>query len=254
MIDGALLFQDLAPAVEFGWSGRVFVFVLLVGVPFLALLQPDDRELVLPPRSSLYVSAIAGILILAMITVLVLILEDTSLAAIGLHGTSLPGFLGWTVAVTVATLAGNFVISRAAHGLGLRESRLTYHLMPRSVRDRRLFMGVSASAGFGEELTYHGFLLVGLNGWLGNGWLAAVIANLAFGVLHGYQGPAGIVRAFAMGYVLCLPVIVGAGLWPSITAHFLVNALLGLGLWKLMVSSEEMAALASEEESELDTD
>jgi membrane protease YdiL (CAAX protease family) len=235
----AALIQDLAPAVTFGWTGRVFVFILLVGVPFLALLQPDDSELSLPPRPSLYASAIVGILVLTGLTVAVLLLEGLQLSAIGLRSISIASFVGWTVAVTVVTLLGNFAISRTAARLGLRESRLTYHLMPRDGRDLRLFMGVSVSAGLGEELTYHGFLLAGLNGWLENGWYAAVVANLAFGVLHGYQGQAGIVRAFAMGFVLCLPVVVGAGLWPAIVAHALVNALLGLGLWKLMVPPEK---------------
>ena len=64
----APIFRDLAPAVEFGWGGRILVFVLLVVVPFLALLQPDEREIELPPRASLYVSAIVGILVLAALT------------------------------------------------------------------------------------------------------------------------------------------------------------------------------------------
>ncbi len=242
MSELSTVIQDLAPAVSFGWAGRVLVFLLLVGVPFLALLQPDDRDLALPPRPSLYVSAIVGILVLAALTLAVLLVERLPLAAIGLHGIGLAAFSGWTAAVTVATLLGNFVISRGAALLGLQESRLTYHLMPRGARDLRLFIGVSASAGFGEELTYHGFLLAGLNGWLQHGWYAAVVANLAFGVLHGYQGPAGMVRAFSMGFVLCVPVVVGAGLWPAIVAHFLVNALLGLGLWKLMVPPEARVA------------
>jgi membrane protease YdiL (CAAX protease family) len=243
VIELASIFQDLAPAVEFGWAGRVFVIVLLVGVPLLALLQPDERELELPPRPSLYVSAIVGILVLAALTIIVALVESISLSAIGLHGTDAVGFFLWTLGVTVAALLGNFAISRGAARLGVRESRLTYHLMPQGSRDLRLFMGVSASAGFGEELTYHGFLLAGLNGWLENGWYAAVVANLAFGVLHGYQGQAGMVRAFAMGFVLCLPVVAGAGLWPAITAHFLVNALLGLGLWKMMIPREARAAV-----------
>ena len=35
------LFQDLSPAVDFSWAGRLYVFFLLVGVPFLALLQAE---------------------------------------------------------------------------------------------------------------------------------------------------------------------------------------------------------------------
>lgn len=246
------LFIDLAPAVEFGWAGRLFVALLLVGVPLLALLQPDDREMVLPPRLALYVSAIVGVWVLAALTLLVLWVEGVPAIAVGLHAPELDQLIGWTVAATVGALLGNLLVSRIAARLGLRESRLTYHLMPRTARERRLFLGVSVSAGICEELTYHGFLLAGLTGWLGNGWWAAAIANLAFGVLHGYQGQAGVIRAGLMGYVLSLPVIVGAGLWPAMAAHFLVNALLGLGLWRWMIPEAESPAADDEESQPVD--
>ncbi len=236
----ASIFQDLSPSVEFGWGGRLYVFFLLVGVPFLALLQPSDRDMELPPRRALYLSAVIGIVILGGLAGLVLWVEGLPVSAIGLHATSFGSFLGWTAAATAGALTGNFLISRGAARLGIRESPLTYHLMPKSREERWAFLGVSASAGFCEEFAYHGFLLAGLTGWLDNGWLAALVANLAFGVLHGYQGQAGVVRAFLMGYVLCLPVIVGAGLWPAVVAHFLVNALLGLGLWRWMIPADQV--------------
>jgi hypothetical protein len=239
--DLSALLVDVAPAVEFGWPGRLFVFALLVMMPFLALLQPDDRELVLPSRLALYASAVLGISILAVLTVLILVLEGVPLANVGLHSTGVEAFIGWTVFTSGGALAGDFLITRVALRLGIRESRLTYHLMPRTKRELWAFMGVSASAGFGEELTYHGFLLAGLAAWLGNGWLAALIANLAFGVLHGYQGHAGVLRGFVMGYLFCLPVVLGAGLWPAMAGHFLVNALLGLGVWKLMIPADHRA-------------
>ncbi len=227
--------QDLAPAVEFGWTGRAFVFVLLVVVPFLSLFQPVEREMVLPPRMALYISAVIGMVVLVAATGVVLVAEGIAPSEIGLHSTGVAAFVVWTVVTTAGALLGDFLITRLASRLGVHESRLTYHLMPRTRREQSTFLSVSASAGFGEELTYHGFLLAGLAAWLGNGWLAAVVANVAFGLLHAYQGQAGAVRAFAMGYLFCLPVITGAGLWPAIVGHFLVNALLGMGLWKLMI-------------------
>lgn len=230
--------RDLAPAVDFGWPGRLFIFVLLVLVPLMALYQPDDREITLPSRMVLYVSATVGVGILAALTGAVLVIEGLPVTAIGLSSPDPARFLGWTVAATILTLAGSMLISRIAARLGIRESRLTFHLMPRSRRERWTFLGVSVSAGFCEEFSYHGFLLAGLAGWLGNGWWAAVVANLAFAIMHGYQGQIGMVRAFAMGYVLCLPVVVGAGLLPAMAAHFLVDALLGFGVWKWMVPAE----------------
>lgn len=230
-----VLLRDLAPAVEYGLAGRILVFVFLVGVPFLALLQPDERELGVPPRRALYLSAVIGVAILTGLALAVLWLEAMPLARIGLRGVEVAAFVLWTALAGLGALAGDFLVTRLAARLGLRESRLTFLLMPTNRAELAAFFGVSLCAGFGEELTYHGFLLAGLAGWLKSGWLAAVVANLAFGILHGYQGPAGVLRAFVMGYVLALPVVVGAGLWPAMAAHFLVNAALGLGLWRWML-------------------
>lgn len=239
------LFQDLAPAVEFGTAGRIFVFVLLVGVPVIAAVRPPDRETDLPPRLPLYASATLGVLLLAGLSGLVLWIEGVAPVAIGSHAPTLGGFLGWTAVSTVGTLAVSWAVTRVASRLGARESRLAYHLMPQDTSERWAFLGVSAAAGFSEEFAYHGFLIAGLNAWLGNGWWAALVANLAFGAMHGYQGHAGVVRAGLMGYLLSLPVILGAGLWPSMAAHFLVNALLGFGLWKWIVPPPESTTGAS---------
>lgn len=239
MNHSASIFQDLAPAVEYGTAGRVFLFFLLVGVPFLAAIRPDERELLLPSRLALYVSASLGVLILAALTAVLLWVEGISPTRIGLHAPTMSGFLGWTAAATLGTLVMSWAVTRVATRFGVRESRLTYHLMPQNRSERLAFLGVSASAGLCEEFSYHGYLLAGLTAWLGSGWWAALVANLAFGAMHGYQGQAGIVRAGLMGYLLSLPVIMGAGLWPAIAAHFLVNALLGFGLWKWMIPAPE---------------
>lgn len=229
------LFRDMTPTLELGWLGRAFVLILLVGVPLIAIMQPSDRDMELPPRRALYYSAIVGVLVLAGMTVVVLAIEGLRIVDVGLFVPGFTALLGWTVAVTVTAIVGNFVVSGLARRLGVRESRLTYHLLPRTGEERRLFVVVSLAAGGCEELAYHGFLLASLAAWLGNGWIAAVIANAAFGVLHGYQGQAGVLRAGLMGYALCVPVIVGAGLLPAMLGHFLVNVLLGLWLWRWLV-------------------
>ena len=125
-----LALPDLAPAVEYGWPGRLFVLLLMVGVPLLSLFQTDDREESLPPRRALYLSAILGVWFLAALGGLVLLAETIEPGRIGLQTPGLRTFLTWTVLVTAGTLAGNFLISRSAARLGIKESRLTYHLMP----------------------------------------------------------------------------------------------------------------------------
>lgn len=236
------MMSDLAPSIELGWVGRLFLFGLVVGVPIIAVLQPIDRRIPLPPRRDLYLSGVVGTLALGALVWLALWIEGVPLAAVGLVEVDALRFLAWTGATALGALAGNFAITRAAAAFGVEESRLTYHLMPRDSGERRLFLALSAAAGLGEEFTYHGFAVAGLAAWTGSGWWAAVIANLAFGVLHGYQGQVGMARAALMGMVLTLPVILGAGLWPSIAAHFLVDALLGLWLWKWMIPGKRVRA------------
>jgi len=51
---------------------------------------------------------------------------------------------------------------------------------------------------------------------------------LGFGFSHGYQSPAGIVRATLLGAVLGVPVIATGALGPSIIAHTGVDLLSGL--------------------------
>ncbi len=212
--------------------------VLLAGVPFLSVLQPADSDLELPPRRLLYSSAAITLWILAALTAVVLVVEDVDPAEIGLHATSLARLLGWSIGVAVLVLAVNAVISRTAARLGARESRLAFYLIPQTRRERGHFLLLSATAGFCEEFVYHGYVVAGLAAWLGSGWWAAAVANTAFGVLHGYQNTVGVVRAAAMGYVLTLPVLLGFGLWPGIVAHFLVDASVGLGLWRWLLPQE----------------
>lgn len=233
------LLPDLVPTVRFGWPGRLFLVLLIAGVPILASLQPAAVEkMELPPRSALYASAISVVWILAGLTGGVLLMEGVPLAAIGLHGGPVTGILGWALAAAFGSLLSSLVITRVGARLGARESRLAFYLIPTDARERGIFLWLSVSAGFCEELVYHGFVLAGLAAWLESGWLAAAIANLAFGVLHGYQNTVGIVRAGVMGMILSVPVIVGAGLVPGMIAHFLVDAALGLGAWQWIVPPE----------------
>ena len=233
------IMQAGAPAVEFGWLGRGYLFVLLAGVPVLAVLQRiDDADL--PPRKSLYVSGIIGIAALVILAAIPLVVERVELAAIGFQPVAFTTFIMWTVGVTAAALLGNFIITRSAAALGVRESRLTFHLLPRAGDERAAFVALAATAGLGEELLYHGYAMAGLTAWLGNAWWAALVANTAFGVLHGYQGYIGIMRAGLMGLVLTLPVIMGAGLWPSIAGHFLIDVLLGFGAWRLLIPADQI--------------
>ncbi len=241
MMGYELALHDLAPTVELAWPGGLFLLFLIIGVPLLALWQPTDRDTNLPTRLQLYATGTIVLWLLAALTALVLLVEKARVVDVGLQVTGIGTLSAWALTITLGGLVIGFAVTRIGARLGARESRLVFHLMPRDRQERWAFLGLSVSAGFCEEFVYRGYVLAGLNAWLGSGWLAAGVASLAFGVLHGYQKSVGVVRAALLGYLFALPVIAGAGLWPAITAHFLMDALLGLGLWKWMTSEGQLA-------------
>lgn len=88
--------------------------------------------------------------------------------------------------------------------------------LPRTDREAALFRRLSVTAGICEEIVYRGYLIWYLTGFVGT-WPAALLAAAAFGVLHLYQGLAGVVRTGATGLVMAaVYVATGSLLWPVI--------------------------------------
>ena len=80
----------------------------------------------------------------------------------------------------------------------------TLALLPRTAGERRLFTAVGVTAGVCEEWLYRGFFLAvvaAIAGGLPTGVLV-VIAALAFGLAHAYQGRAGVLTTGVLGGVM----------------------------------------------------
>ena len=132
--------------------------------------------------------------------------------------------LVWTgglTALAIAVLAGGRL-------LGRREMPLLERLLPRTSTERALFVLLSISAGVGEELAFRGFLIPALQMASGSTALAVVVSSLAFGMLHGYQGPVGVLRAAGLGALLAAPLLATGSLYPSMAAHALYDVIVGL--------------------------
>jgi membrane protease YdiL (CAAX protease family) len=88
---------------------------------------------------------------------------------------------------------------------------------------------VAATAGITEEFLYRGYVL-----WLGTAllggraWAGAALSALAFGLLHAYQRPVGVLRATCMGLWLAWPVIAGGPLAAAMIAHATADLVIGL--------------------------
>jgi len=152
-------------------------------------------------------------------------------------GLGVPG--GW------AFWVGAIVVVAVATGLGLQvavvrssaEARaqaqkqfrgITALMVPRDSRERRLWVGLSLTAGFCEEVLYRGFLL-----WYSMMWLpqaaAVVVSAVVFGVAHLYLGwGVGVLRATVVGVVLGVAYLLTGTLWVPIALHAIVDVTSGL--------------------------
>lgn len=85
-------------------------------------------------------------------------------------------------------------------------------------------------AAFGEEIAFRIVLLTGLMSVLGQSrfaTLAAVIIQaIVFGLVHLYQGPAGVVSTAVSGVVFGTTVVLARGaIWPAALAHGINNTI-----------------------------
>ncbi|HET7209754.1 MAG TPA: CPBP family intramembrane glutamic endopeptidase, partial [Terriglobales bacterium] len=117
-------------------------------------------------------------------------------------------------------------------------------LLPRTTRERWVFVAVSFVAGTVEEYVMRGFCLLILAQATGSMPLALTLVTVGFAVAHGYQGVSATVRTGMLGAVLAVPVVVTGTLLPSIVAHAGTDLLAGalgfrlLRRWNLLYEEQ----------------
>jgi membrane protease YdiL (CAAX protease family) len=111
-------------------------------------------------------------------------------------------------------------------------------------RDLSRFSGIAGSPGalaqllvqnwtvaaFGEELAFRIVLMRGIAYGLGDSRTARIIAlvlqAIVFGLIHMYQGPAGIAGSMVNGMIFAVLVLLGRGsIWPAALAHGASNTI-----------------------------
>jgi membrane protease YdiL (CAAX protease family) len=131
------------------------------------------------------------------------------------------------VGATVAALLAQQLAAPLTDGRGPDISRFD------RVRGNPGVLGVTLvsvwfNSAFGEELIWRGFLLTRLTHVLGGSrgalWGSVAISSVLFGLVHVYQGLAGVVTTGVIGLVFCLFfVLVKRNLWVLIIAHGLMQ-------------------------------
>lgn len=205
--------------------GVAFTLLLLVGVPLLSFLTARDRQIRQLPRRVLYLSAVMSQWLLAAVGAVVVWL--TSMDPVFLRVASLNAFLGWTFILTGASLAGlGGLLLLERRGWWPPESDLVYLLLPAD-RVERLWavFFVAPTAALCEEFLYRGYLMTQLSHWFHSVSWAWGLSSVAFGLAHTYQRINGMLRASLLGVLLAFPVVRLGSIYPSMTAHFLIDAL-----------------------------
>lgn len=151
----------------------------------------------------------------------------TALQDLGLHLRFAPdegAALAVAMVAASAVVSGVIGILRKAAGGVPTQAALDF--LPKTRAEMAVFALVLAPTGStGEEIIYRGFLLGQLWGFAGDGWIAAALSSIVFGLMHGYQGVWGMVRTGLIGFVFAVGVLLTGSLVPSIVAHFLANVM-----------------------------
>lgn len=213
----------------------IFVLFLLAGLPVLSIWTARSEDLTALPRKSLYLSAALSQWLLAILTFLVVLITSAGFVEFRVIPPRL--FARWTGLLLLISLAGlGMVFLLEAQGWWPDESKWVYALIPGTRSEKLWAVTVLApTAGFCEEFVYRGYLLAQLSRYLHSAIWALIISSLAFGMAHTYQKASGIARATLLGALLAWPVVRLDSIYPSITAHFLIDAvaLVWLGPWSL---------------------
>ena len=204
----------------------VFVVIVMVVVPALSVATTRQPEIRTAPRLAIYLSAVLSEWALALVGGAVVLVASTRLWPAGFRLCARGAFFTWTSFLTGLSLAGlGLVLWAERRGWLQPESDLVHLLMPSTPREKLwAALMVAPSAGFCEEFLYRGFLLSVLSHWchsVGWGW---ALSSLAFGFAHTYQGVSGVIRVTMMGALLAWPAVQLGSLYPSMAAHFLIDA------------------------------
>jgi uncharacterized protein len=217
-----------AASAELRWPARALLSLLLLPLPFVMVQQTRMLEHVgALPRVPVYLSSAIAQWLLAGVTVLLALVSGFTPLALGLGAPhSWLVQLAWGAGLTVAGVS----IMLASHALGIRESGLLAHLLPRTRAEKTAFVGLSITAGVCEEVVFRGFLIAALLTATASLPLALLLSSLAFGMVHAYQEPGGVARATLLGLLLAAPLVLTGSLAGAILAHTAIDVIGGLWL------------------------
>jgi len=123
-------------------------------------------------------------------------------------------------------LAANLILAGLSYLLaqiGLPMSGDLKFVLPRNLEQAIVWVPLSFTAGFCEEVMFRGYLMTRLRLlFKTKSWIPSLLlSSAAFGLCHTYQGPSGFIVITIYGAMFGLLYIRTGSIWPGIIAHAL---------------------------------
>ncbi|UCG63036.1 MAG: CPBP family intramembrane metalloprotease [Candidatus Zixiibacteriota bacterium] len=203
----------------------VSLFILIVGYPGLTAGFTEDpteilRNLNEGLRIFLLVVTIISLWTIFLILWIATYRENTLLAGVGLKRIRLVDF-AWAIAFLAFSWAFLTGLAWLLAQIGLPLTGELGMLIPEDATGRLVWVGVSFSAGFCEEVAFRGYLmtrlrlLFRLDNWI----IPVIVSSVVFGICHAYQGVGGPILIGTYGLLFSLLYLRTGTLWPGIIAH-----------------------------------
>jgi membrane protease YdiL (CAAX protease family) len=119
------------------------------------------------------------------------------------------------------------LVGGLAYGLGASNNAAVANVTPKTLSDLLLFLVLTASAGFGEELVFRGYLTAQFTAWTGRALFGIVLQGFVFGLAHGFYGKA-MIAIMVQGLLLGLVAHWRKSLRPGMLAHWLQDTIGGV--------------------------
>ncbi|MFL6299135.1 MAG: CPBP family intramembrane glutamic endopeptidase [Terriglobales bacterium] len=135
--------------------------------------------------------------------------------------TAIGFWVSWSILVVVASFAIGHANLDPGKTMGrLHELKKTIgFIVPQGTLEMALFLALTLSAGFCEEVIYRGYFQRQFSAWSGNVTLAVVAQGVLFGASHGYQGWSSMLVIAVFGCAFGILAAWRKNLRPGMMAH-----------------------------------
>jgi hypothetical protein len=205
----------------------VWTAVIVLAAPIAGFLARRPLATPQKPRGLIYAGSAANLLLIGAITSVIDIYRSSKAIRALNWAMSLPRFVAWSLGLTVASILITVAVFALRRKLNRPPSPIVMSLRPQTRAERAIFLLLCLLVGFVEEFLFRGFAFFTISG-VADPLIAGSIVTISFALQHGIQDAIGIVRAFVLGVLLLIPVLVTGSLLPSIITHAVVDVFSGL--------------------------